>query len=375
MFRSFFMAGFECATGYNRHGEWIDQVHATQHDRFVREDFRLLRDVGIRTAREGVRWPLVDSGGSYDFSSLDPVLDAARELDIELVLDLFHFGYPDGVDIFGADFAERFARYAAAVARHVAPRIGGPLWFTPINEPSYFSWAAGECELFAPYRTGRGPELKLALARAAIAAIDAIRAEIPDAGMVNVDALCRVVPTTDDTGARADAESFNEGAVFEAWDMIAGRLHPELGGSPEHLGVVGVNYYWTNQWLLGPGGGALEESDPRRAPLRDLVRHVWARYGTDVAITETSHVGDRRAPWLREIAGECAALLDDGVPLRGLCLYPILGMPEWHARDEWARMGLWDLVPQSPTLARIPCVDAIEALHEAQRLESRIRRS
>ena len=31
MFRSFFLAGFEGSTGYNRHGEWFDQVTATGH--------------------------------------------------------------------------------------------------------------------------------------------------------------------------------------------------------------------------------------------------------------------------------------------------------------------------------------------------------
>ena len=32
-FQSFFLAGFEGSTGINRHGQWFDQVEATQHDR------------------------------------------------------------------------------------------------------------------------------------------------------------------------------------------------------------------------------------------------------------------------------------------------------------------------------------------------------
>ncbi len=35
MFKSFFLAGFECATGYNLHREWIDQIEATQHERYA----------------------------------------------------------------------------------------------------------------------------------------------------------------------------------------------------------------------------------------------------------------------------------------------------------------------------------------------------
>src|SRR5688572_7489147 len=43
MFRSFFMAGFECATGYNSNNHWIDQIAATGHDRYLIEDYRRLK--------------------------------------------------------------------------------------------------------------------------------------------------------------------------------------------------------------------------------------------------------------------------------------------------------------------------------------------
>ena len=56
------------------------------------------------------------------------------------------------------------------------------------------------------------------------------------------------------------------------------------------------------------------------------------------------HVGEQRAPWLFEAAFAAEALLLEGVQLRGLCLYPILGMPEWHEPDVWTPMGLWDPV-------------------------------
>ena len=70
MFNSFFLAGFECTTGFNKDNRWIDQVYATQHDRFIDEDYGLVAEVGISAVREGVRWPVVDRNGQYDFSSL-----------------------------------------------------------------------------------------------------------------------------------------------------------------------------------------------------------------------------------------------------------------------------------------------------------------
>ena len=38
----------------------------------------------------------------------------------------------------------------------------------------------------------------------------------------------------------------------------------------------------------------LADDDPRREPLNRLVRSVWERYGGELIITETSHVGDMR---------------------------------------------------------------------------------
>jgi hypothetical protein len=366
VFRSFFLAGFECATGYNAHGEWIDQIAATQHDRYADDDYRRVREVGIRAVREAVRWPLVDRAGRCDFASLAPFLAAARKHGVEVIWDLFHFGYPEDVDLFSDAFPERFADYCFAAARHIAPETDGPCWFTPVNEPSYFAWAAGDAALFAPHQTGRGFELKLRLARAGILAAEALRAATPGARIVSVDAVCRVVAPHDRPDLRAEADGFNRDVVFQSLDLLAGRLHPELGGSRAALGVVGVNYYWTNQWELGRSGIPLPDTDSRHLPLRDLVRDVWRRYGGDVVLTETGHRDEHRAPWLRHVAAEARALRAEGVPLRGVCLYPILGMPEWHAQGQWTRMGLWDLVPQSPTLGRQLHAPMLEALREAQ---------
>src|SRR5262249_22286830 len=157
----------------------------------------------------------------------------------------------------------------------------------------------------------------------------------PDAHIVNVDALCRVVVPRGRTDLQEEADYFNSTVVFQSWDMLSGKVLPELGGSPKHLGTVGVNYYWTNQWEYRRPGLPLHDHDPRRWPLRQLVQSVWERYRADLLITETSHVGDKRPVWLRELTIEAVALLDTGVPLRGVCLYPILGMPEWHAQEQW----------------------------------------
>jgi hypothetical protein len=226
---------------------------------------------------------------------------------------------------------------------------------------------------FAPHATGRGFDLKVQLARAGIAGINAIRAAVPGARIVNVDPLCHVAAPENRPDLAGAVEHFNNVAVFESWDMLAGRLLPELGGSRAHLDVVGINYYDVNQWELGRTGDApLALNDPRRLPLSSLVRKVWERFGGDILITETAHVDDMRPVWLNTVADEAEKLVLSGVPLRGVCLYPILGMPEWHAQKTWVLMGLWDCVPTETHLSRELCVPMYQALQHAQRIEKLI---
>ena len=369
MFESFFFAGFEGTATYNVRREWIDQVRATEHDVEADGDYRRLREMGLTAARESIRWPLVDRKGRYDFSSIYPFLAASRRHEIEVIWDLFHYGYPADVDPFDENFVARFADYCHAVARLIGAESSGPFYFTPVNEPSFFAWAGGEVGRFAPHARGRGPELKRVLARCAIEGINALRAAVPAARIVNVDPLCRVVPPQDGSRSQADADDFNSRAVFELFDMIAGRTAPELGGSREHLDIIGINYYWSNQWEIGREEQPLGLDDSRRIPLAEMLREVWQRYGGELLITETSHVDALRPVWLRALADECEQLLDEGVPLRGVCLYPILGMPEWHEREVWARMGLWDLQPREEGLHREIYAPMLDALRDAQRLE------
>jgi hypothetical protein len=374
MFKSFFFAGFECATGYNARGEWIDQVAATHHDKHADKDYARLREVAIFAAREAIRWPLVDrGGGQYDFSTAEPFFEASRKHAIEVIWDLFHYGYPNDLDLFSEEFPRRFADYCYAAARYISSRSDGRCYITPVNEPSFFAWAGGHVGRFAPHCIGKGVELKRALIRAAIKGIEAIRVAAPEARIVNVDPLCHVVAPAGHPELARDAEWFNEHAVFESWDMLAGRKMPDLGGSRKHLDIIGINYYWTNQWELGRDEQPLAEDDPRRVPLADLVRTVYHRYGGDLLITETAHVDDMRPKWLEYVADQTDLLLADGVPLRGVCLYPILGMPEWHEQDRWTQMGLWDLANCGEGLERVVCEPMLKALKKAQRIEQRLR--
>jgi hypothetical protein len=114
---------------------------------------------------------------------------------------------------------------------------------------------------------------------------------------------------------------------LEVWDFISGRLRPELGGRPEHLDIVGVNYYAHNQWI--DGGTWIEVDHPRYCPLHHILRNIYARYGRPMFIAETGIEARERPLWLRFLAGELAQARALGVPIEGICWYPITDYPGW----------------------------------------------
>ena len=128
-FRSFFMGGFECSTHRLRSGRRLDVIGATQHDRFARQDYQRLVDAGIRTARDGIRWHLIEqTPGRFEFDSVLPMLTAARETGVQVVWDVLHYGWPDDIDIFSDAFVRRFADFSRAFAE-VASRDHQPVGF------------------------------------------------------------------------------------------------------------------------------------------------------------------------------------------------------------------------------------------------------
>ena len=141
LFSSFFIGGFECSTHRRPDGLRLDLLSSTQHDRFVCEDYARLREAGITTAREGFRWHLIEtSPGEFDFSSALPMLRAAREMGIQVIWDLLHFGWPDHVDIWDESFPQRFAAFALEAAR-VLRQFGDETPFVaPVNELSFLSF-------------------------------------------------------------------------------------------------------------------------------------------------------------------------------------------------------------------------------------------
>jgi len=242
-------------------------------------------------------------------------------------------------------------------------------FYTPINEISFFAWAAARPIMY-PFEEGRDDELKQQLIRAVIAACEAIWDVDRRARFVYPEPIIHVVAPKDQPEMASAAKAYNE-TQYQAWDMIAGRLRPELGGNDRYLDILGVNFYHSNQWDAVRGRLRWEDEprDDRWTPLHRMLGSVWERYHKPFFIAETSHFGSGRARWIREIGSEVCQALHRGIPVDGVCLYPILDRYDWENPNHWHNSGLWDLERlQNGKLKRILNSEYIAALQEAQQM-------
>jgi len=345
LFESFFLGGFECSTHRLKSGRRLDEIDATGHDRFAVDDYLRLQSQGMRTARDGLRWHLIEkTPREYDFSSLLPMVEAARTTKTQVIWDLCHYGWPDWLDIFKPQFIDSFRRLAKEFGRLWKQETDEVLFVCPINEISFFSWAAGQVGIFNPFRKRRGNELKRQLVRAAIAAIEELWSIDRRTRIAQIDPLINVVPADVNNRQHKRAAEGYRMSQFAAWDMLAGRIEPELGGAEKYLDIVGGNYYVHNQWVLH--GSFITPDDPRYRPFREMLSELYQRYNRPIFIAETGIEDELRPSWFRYVCEEALAAIKAGVPVEGICLYPIVNHPGWDD-DRHCYNGLWDYPDES----------------------------
>ncbi|MEG3954357.1 beta-glucosidase [Microcoleus sp. herbarium2] len=344
MFQSFFMGGFECSTHRLRSGKRLDVTAATCHDKFAVADYQRLQQQGIYTVREGICWHLIEqSPEKYDFSSALPIIRAVRDTKMQVIWDLFHYGWPDDIDIFSPEFVSRFAKMVGAFMEVLREETDETPFVTPINEISFIAWAGGDFAYINPFAKGRGDELKIQLIKAAIAAIESVWEVNPRSRIVQTDPVINVIADPDKPQDRDEAQAYHL-SQYQAWDMLAGRFRPELGGQEKYLDIIGVNYYDRNQCIHKED--PMKYTDPLYRPFREQLQEVFDRYRRPLFVAETGAEDDFRPIWFNYVCTEVLAAMKAGVPIEGICLYPIVNHPGWDD-DRHCYNGLWDYCNES----------------------------
>ncbi|MGK3961389.1 family 1 glycosylhydrolase [Sorangium sp. So ce118] len=388
-------AGVECTV--NRVGDqYFNQLERTgHHDRIT--DLDLLAELGVKAVRYPVLWErTAPSGpGSADFSWADERLHRLRELGIDVIVGLVHHGSgPPWTSLMDDSFVDGLAEFAGAVAERY-PWVRD---FTPVNEPlttARFSALYGH---WYPHHRGSASLMRALLVetRATVAAMRAIRRARPDARLVQ----------TEDLGAVASTRRLAYQATFEnhrRWlslDLLYGRVdaaHPlhqhlrDCGVADEDLArlvaepcppdIVGVNYYLTSDrfldhrldlypsWTHG-GNGRDAYADVEAVRVREegifghrhVLREVWERYRTPIAITEV-HLGctpEEQIRWLVEAWEGAHAARAEGADVRAVTLWSAFGAYDWDSLVTQARghyePGVFDVRGPAPRPTAIAAV-------------------
>jgi hypothetical protein len=345
LFKSFFLGGFECSAHRTREGKRLDMLASTGHDRYAAEDYARLRRIRIRTARDGIHWPLIEKAPyQYDFSTVLPMVRAARDAGVQVIWDICHYGWPDDLNVFSPAFIKRYAQLSRAFGYLLKNETDGLPFICPINEISFLSWASAEVGYIFPYAERRGNELKMQLVRAAIEGIEAVWDVLPQTRIVHADPLINVIAEPTGPESQSAAEAYNL-SQFAAWDMLCGKRVPELCGHRKYLDIIGVNFYPHNQWLFNSlpfnPSFAVARSHPRYKPFRQMLCAVYERYERPLFVAETGAENELRPDWLRYVCHEVRAALEAAIPVAGICLYPIVNHPGWDD-GRHCHNGLWD---------------------------------
>lgn len=358
---SFFMAGFECTYAQVVGGRRLDLLEESRHDALCREDYRLLRSLGIKTVREGLSWSRIDQGqGRYHFDRFETMMRIGQQEGVQQIWDLNHFDYPDYLDPFTEDFPKAFAAYALQTLARIRRYEDGILFLSPLNEISFFSFMGGHGDGWAPFagEEGAGYQLKRQLVRAALAAMQAIWRVDRNVRFIHADPLMYRLPGPGEPQEVAEtARYFNEEVRYQSWDMLSGKLEPELGGSGEFLDVLGINYYLHNQQYIYREERPLEDASlpldhPARLPFDRMLQEVYARYGRPMLVTETGSVGPLRPQWWVHLLPQIEVARQEGLPLYGVCAYPFLD----NRNQEFVApfSGLYDFQIDDSTCERLP---------------------
>lgn len=357
-FHSFWWGGFECADHLNAFGNRINMYNLTAHIEKIEEDYANLKALGISTIREGMCWSEAEKTPyRYDFSIAEKIMTTAKAFGIQVIWDICHFGFPDDLTPLHPMFARRFSAVCCAFSEFLTQRFPDEIFYiVPINEVSFVSWLGGDARGTVPYTINSGWDVKYHLMKAYIEGVRKMKENFSHIQVITSEPLIHITTRYPEDAAAVLEANAAHNNQYQMLEILMGNICPELGGSPDLVDIIGVNFYFNNQWINETHEflpWAEVPPHPLWKNLSDLISEVFLRYGKPVVVTETGHPGEDRVKWLEMIRQETAKILQMGLPLKACCLYPVTDRPDWDHTDQWHHSGIWDIYDET-TLARIP---------------------
>jgi beta-glucosidase len=364
------------------HGDTLD-VACDHYNRF-REDFALMRSLGIRHYRLSISWPRIypRGDGELNKAGLDfyhRLFDAMAENGITPWVTMFHWDLPQALEDRGGwasrSTVDAFAAYADTVVRAFSARVKN--WIT-LNEIRCFTALGyGPGGHKAPGRVERPAVVNQTYHHALVChghAVRAVRALGGAGARVGITDNCDVcIPVTETPGDIAAANAWFVERNLHILDPIyrgsysgdylarVGADAPEvLPGDFRLIGAptdfLGLNIYSAVFVRAAPGGKPEEVPMPESFPMADSawlyltpqavywgLRLSHENYGAKaIYVTENGCgydvepvVGGEvfdlgRREFLRNYLRELKRAIDDGVPAKGYFVWSFMDNYEWE---------------------------------------------
>lgn len=321
-----------------------DELAKTKHYERWRDDFRLLKELGIEYLRYGPPYFSAHAGpGKYDWAFADETFRALHDQKVTVIADLCHFGVPGWIGNFqNPDWPKLFAEYTQAFA-HRFPWVR---FYTPVNEifiaatfSAQFGWWNERLQSDRAFVNA----LKH-LCQANVLAMHSILKEQPDAVFVQSEStqyFHAEGPESEDAARRYNQKRFlaldltyghHVNATVYEYLLDNGMTRDEYHWFLQHhvrsRCVMGNDYYETNENVVHPDGSISLSGEI--LGYYPITHQYFSRYSLPVMHTETNDSGGPDAvKWLHKEWANVHRLKQDGVPIVGFTWYSLQDQVDW----------------------------------------------
>lgn len=356
--------GMECSVNRVKNN-YYDQLQFAGHYSRI-EDLERIAELGIKKIRYPVIWenhkPAHDT--IINWADMEKRLNKLRELDIDPIAGLVHHG---SGPVYATIETEQFAYELAKYAKQVAEKFPWINYYTPINEPLTTARFCGLYGVWYPHEKNTVSFFRLLIneCKATVLAMEAIRQVNPNAKLVQSEDLSKTY-SSDKLKTQAAYENRRRWLGF---DLLCGRVNEDHSlweyllsiGIEQHEfeffwenncppDIVGFNHYPTSERYLddrienfpesthGTNGEHIyADVEAVRVKLEEengaklLLKEAWERLKTPMVLTEV-HLGctrEEQLRWLDEIYRTVQELRQEGVDIRAITAWALLGSHGW----------------------------------------------